>query len=104
MDGAGLVVYTAAIAQDNPELVRCRECGIPAIERAELLGQLSAHFARSIAVCGTHGKTTVTSMLATILVQAGLDPTVHIGGELDLLQGNGARWPKRSVSHRGLRV
>ncbi len=88
VDGAGLVVYTAAIAQDNPELVRCRECGIPAIERAELLGQLSAHFARSIAVCGTHGKTTVTSMLATILVQAGLDPTVHIGGELDLLQGN----------------
>lgn len=88
VDGAGLVVYTAAIAWDNPELVRCREAGIPAIERAELLGQLSDEFSRSISVCGTHGKTTTTSMLTTVLVKAGLDPTIHIGGELDLIGGN----------------
>ncbi len=88
VEGAGLVVYTAAIPADNPELVRCRQLNIPAIERAELLGQLSRGYDRSIAVCGTHGKTTTTSMLATVLLEAGLDPTVHIGGELDLLGGN----------------
>lgn len=86
--GAGFVVYTAAISQDNAELVECRRLGIPAIERAELLGQLSEVFERSIAVCGTHGKTTATSMLTQVLVNTGVDPTIHIGGELDLIGGS----------------
>lgn len=86
--GAGLVVFTAAIAADNPELVECEKLSIPAIERAELLGQLSAAFDRSVAICGTHGKTTATSMLSSILLEAGVDPTIHIGGELDLIGGS----------------
>ena len=80
--GADLAIYTAAIAQDNPELLACKELGIPTIERAEFLGVLSREYEQCIAVCGTHGKTTVTSMLAQALVDAPLNPTVHIGGEI----------------------
>lgn len=86
--GADLVVYTAAIAEDNVERQECVRLSIPQMERAELLGQLAAEFARSIAVCGTHGKTTSTSMLATVLLDAGLDPTIHIGGEMDRIGGS----------------
>ena len=86
--GAGLVVYTAAIAEDNVERQECVKLGIPQMERAELLGQLAAAFAQSIAVCGTHGKTTTTSMLSTALLDAGLDPTIHIGGEMDRIGGS----------------
>lgn len=86
--GAALVVYTAAIAEDNVERQECVRLSIPQMERAELLGQLAAEFARSIAVCGTHGKTTSTSMLATVLLEAGLDPTIHIGGEMDRIGGS----------------
>ncbi|MDR2515145.1 MAG: UDP-N-acetylmuramate--L-alanine ligase [Christensenellaceae bacterium] len=86
--GAGFIVYTAAISADNPELLEAARLGIPAIERAELLGQLSSHFSRSVSVCGTHGKTTATSMLAVILADSGLDPTIHIGGELDYIGGS----------------
>ena len=86
--GADLVVYTAAIAPDNVERVECERLGIPQIERAELLGMLADGHAPSIAVSGTHGKTTVTSMLATALLEAGRDPTIHIGGEIDRIGGN----------------
>ena len=85
---ADLVVYSMAIAEDDPELIYCREHGIPTVERSVLLGQLSSDYSRSIAICGTHGKTTTTSILAQILTESRIDPTVHIGGVLDSLGGS----------------
>ena len=83
-----LVVYTAAVSQDNPELVEARNKNIPAIERSELLGAIMDQFENSIAVSGTHGKTTTTSMISSIVLEAGLDPTIHVGGLLNLIGGN----------------
>jgi UDP-N-acetylmuramate--alanine ligase len=83
-----LVVYTAAVSQDNPELVEAKKQNIPVIERAELLGAIMDQFSESIAISGTHGKTTTTSMISVIMVEAGLDPTIHVGGMLDLIGGN----------------
>lgn len=88
VDGAGLVVYTAAIKEDNPELVRARELGILAIERATLLGALMKRYKYPVAVSGTHGKTTTTSMLSHILLSAKLDPTILVGGVLPVIGGN----------------
>ncbi len=86
--GADLVVYTAAIPKDNPERVEAERCGIPCMERAELLGQLMEGADPSIAVCGAHGKTTTTAMLAQILMACGKDPSIHIGERLDALGGS----------------
>ncbi len=83
--GADLVIYTAAILPDNPEWVEMQRLGLPSMERAELLGQLMEGYPQAIGVCGTHGKTTTTSMLSQVLVECGLDPTVHIGGQLDAI-------------------
>lgn len=83
-----LVVYTAAIKDNNPELVKARELGIPTMERATLLGLIMKRFPKSIAVSGTHGKTTTTSMVTMIMLESELDPTIHIGGELDAIGGN----------------
>ena len=83
-----LVCYTAAISQDNPELVKARSLGIPVMERAELLGQLMKRYKFPVAVAGTHGKTTTTSMLSLVLLEAGLDPTILVGGELSQIGGN----------------
>lgn len=83
-----LVCYTAAIPQDNPELVKAREMGIPTMERAELLGQLMKLYKYPIAIAGTHGKTTTTSMLSLVLLEAALDPTILVGGELSQIGGN----------------
>lgn len=83
-----LVVYTVAVKEDNAEMVRSRELNIPIIDRAELLGLLMKKHPFGIAIAGTHGKTTTTSMITTILLQANTDPTVHIGGELDCIGGN----------------
>ncbi len=83
-----LVCYTAAISKDNPELVKAKSLGIPMMERAELLGQLMKNYKYPIAVAGTHGKTTTTSMLSLILLEAGLDPTIMVGGELSQIGGN----------------
>ena len=82
------VVYTAAIRPDNPELVRAKELEIPLLTRAELLGQIMKEYPASIGVSGTHGKTTVTSMLSHILINAGTDPTISVGGMLDKIGGN----------------
>ena len=87
--GADLIVYTAAIMDDNPELLAARQSGIPTVERAEVLGYLTAQYANCICVCGTHGKTTVTAMLTQMLLESGLDPTAVIGGKLPLIGGNG---------------
>ncbi len=83
-----LVCYTAAIPKDNPELVKAMSLGIPVMERAELLGQLMKRYQYPIAVAGTHGKTTTTSMLSLVLLEAELDPTILVGGELSQIGGN----------------
>ena len=89
VDGADALVYSAAIMQDNVELVRARELGIPVIERSELLGLLTRRYQNCICVSGTHGKTTTTSMLTQMLLEAGLDPSAVIGGKLDAIGGSG---------------
>ena len=83
-----LVVYTAAISEDNPEFKAAAEAGIPMLPRAEVLGQIMANYGCSIAVSGTHGKTTTTSMLSHILLEAGADPTISVGGMLSAIGGN----------------
>lgn len=83
-----LVVYTAAISDDNPELLRAKELNIPIMIRAEFLGQIMKGHKYNIAISGTHGKTTTTSMLSTIALSANLDPTILVGGELDIINGN----------------
>ena len=83
-----VVCYTAAIRPDNEELLRAKELGIPLLTRAELLGELMTNYREAVNVAGTHGKTSTTSMLADILLLAGKDPTVSIGGMLDSIGGN----------------
>jgi len=87
IEGAGLVVYSAATKPYNPEFAAAKEAGIPMIERAELLGLISKDYANVIGIAGCHGKTTITSMLASILEYASIDSTVHVGGMVDFLSG-----------------
>lgn len=83
-----LVVYTAAIREDNPEFARAKELNIEMLTRAELLGQIMRNYETPIAVSGTHGKTTTTSMITQILLDADTDPTVSVGGMLSSIGGN----------------
>lgn len=83
------VVYTVAVSDTHPEMQAAKALGIPVIERAALLGMLTRHYPRSLAVAGTHGKTTTTSMISQILLEAALDPTLVIGGRLPLIEANG---------------
>lgn len=85
--GADLVVYTAAVNSNNTELAAAAQIGIPCIDRATMLGEIMKEYPGSIAVSGTHGKTTTTSMISMIMLEEGLDPTIHIGGELDAIGG-----------------
>ncbi len=87
-DDIDLIVYTAAIAQDNPELMTARERHIPLLTRAEFLGQLMHNYDYPVCIAGTHGKTTATSMLSHILLDAKVDPTITLGGLLDSIVGN----------------
>ena len=82
------IVYTAAIHPDNPEFARAKETGIPMLSRAELLGEIMQNYGMSIAVAGTHGKTTTTSMASHILLAADMDPTISVGGILQSIHGN----------------
>ncbi len=86
--GADLLVYSAAIPATNPERMEAERLGIPGMERAWLLGQLMETARHGIAVCGAHGKTTTTSMLAQVLMACGKDPSIHIGGVLDAIGGS----------------
>ncbi|MBQ3076754.1 MAG: UDP-N-acetylmuramate--L-alanine ligase, partial [Clostridia bacterium] len=86
--GAELVVYTAAVPRDNPELVEAERLGIPAVERAVFLGWILRSYGCPIGVSGTHGKTTCTSMISQILLEAEMDPTILIGGTLPLIGQN----------------
>lgn len=88
IDGINCVVYTAAISRDNPELIEAVARKIPMLTRAELLGQLMKNYKNSIAVSGTHGKTTTTSMISHILLEGELDPTISVGGILKAIGGN----------------
>lgn len=85
--GAALVIKNAAIGDDNPELSAARAEGVPVMERTDLLGQLMGEYRHTVSVCGSHGKTTATSMLTTILVLTGRDPTANIGSVLPLIGG-----------------
>lgn len=87
-EACDLVVYTAAIHPDNPEYQAAVQRQIPMLSRAELLGQMMRNYRTSIAVAGTHGKTTTTSMITSILLDAEADPTVSVGGILHAIGGN----------------
>lgn len=89
--GAGIVVYTAAIKPDNPELSKARELNIPTIERSEFLGELTKLYSETIAVSGTHGKSTTTSMISLIFMEALKDPTIQVGADLKQLNGTNYR-------------
>lgn len=88
VNGADLVVYTAAVKLDNPELVSAKSQNIPAVERCIMLGAVVEKYKKSVAVSGTHGKTTTTSMLTQILTMADFDPTAIIGAKLPFIGGN----------------
>ncbi|MFP4015657.1 MAG: UDP-N-acetylmuramate--L-alanine ligase [Halanaerobiales bacterium] len=85
--GADMVVISSAIPETNPELFYSRKNKIPVYKRAEMIAELMKD-QKGIAISGTHGKTTTTSMAATILLEGGQDPTVLVGGELDIINGN----------------
>ncbi len=87
-DNIDLVVYTSAIHPDNPEFMAMKAMGLPSLTRAELLGQLMRNYEIPVAISGTHGKTTTTSMVSEILLEAGCDPTLSIGGILKTIDGN----------------
>ncbi|MDO4320919.1 MAG: UDP-N-acetylmuramate--L-alanine ligase [Lachnospiraceae bacterium] len=87
-DDIDVVVYTAAIHPDNPEFMAVTSKGIPMLTRAQLLGQLMKNYETAVAVAGTHGKTTTTSMLSHIMMAAELDPTISVGGILQSIGGN----------------
>lgn len=83
-----LVVYTSAIASDNPELLKAKELNLNLMDRAEFLGLIMKNYKNSICVSGTHGKTTTTGMLSSILIETNMKPTIFLGGEMDSLGGN----------------
>ena len=85
-DDIDLVVYTAAISKDNPEFLEVQRRGIPMLTRAQLLGQIMNNYKYGIAISGTHGKTTTTSMMSHVLLKA--DTAISIGGMLDVIGGN----------------
>ena len=79
VNGVDCVVYTAAINEDNPEFVHAKELGIPVIERSDFLGELTRCYKNTIAISGTHGKTTTTSLVSLCFVEALQDPSVQVG-------------------------
>ncbi len=81
LKNADIVVYTSAINKENPEFREAKKRGLTLIKRSQLLGQILDEFSLSIAISGSHGKTTTTDMLSWVLIEVGLDPTVFLGGE-----------------------
>ena len=89
VEGADLVIYSAAISKDNPELVSAAQKGIPTLERSFALGALTREYNNVIGVCGTHGKTTVTSMITQVLYENEFSPSAVIGGNLPVINSYG---------------
>ncbi|MEG1175709.1 MAG: UDP-N-acetylmuramate--L-alanine ligase [Ruthenibacterium sp.] len=87
--GAELVVYTAAVTKDNPELAEAKRLGIETVERSVLLGYVTNTYPHPICIAGTHGKTTTTAMITQVMVMAGKDPAAIIGGKLPLIDAYG---------------
>ena len=88
ISGCDTIIYTAAVSEDNPELTAARKANIPTFSRAEMLGHIMRDYSHNIAVSGTHGKTTTTSMISLILEESLLDPTILVGGKLNHIGGN----------------
>ena len=88
VEGSDCVVFTAAISKDNPELVHAKELGIPVIERSDFLGELTRCYQNTIAISGTHGKTTTTSLVSLCFVEAQKDPSIQVGAIIKELNGN----------------
>lgn len=88
LKNADLVVYTAAVKQNDPELLAAHENNIPTIERKDLVGELTKAFSESICISGTHGKTTTSSMISVCFLNALLDPTIQVGAILKKINGN----------------
>ena len=86
--GADVVVTSSAISKDNPEVLAAEEAAIPVIQRAEMLAELMRLAKYGIAIAGSHGKTSTTSMVSWMMTEAGLDPTIVVGGKVDSLGGN----------------
>ncbi len=89
IEGADLIVYSAAIMADNPELVAAKASGVPVLERSELLGLVTTWYDNAICISGTHGKTTASSMTTQILLSEGVDLSCVIGGKLKAIGGSG---------------
>ena len=87
-EDVSVVVYTAAVHEDNPEFIAASSRGIPMLSRADLLGQMMTNYKNAVNVSGTHGKTTTTSMITEILLAADADPTISVGGILNSIGGN----------------
>ncbi|MCR5553836.1 MAG: UDP-N-acetylmuramate--L-alanine ligase [bacterium] len=86
--GANIIVYSSAISEDNIELKNAQELGLIILKRAEFLAKIASEYKTTIAISGSHGKTTTTAMVANLLISAGLNPTVHLGGEYSKIGGN----------------
>ena len=89
LEGADLIVYTAAIMSDNPELIAAKASGVPCLERSDMLGLLTRRYSKAVCVAGTHGKTTTSAMIAQTLLEGGFDPSAFIGGKVKALGGSG---------------
>ncbi len=89
IEGADLIVYTAAIMSDNPELIAAKASGVPCLERSDMLGLLTRRYSKAVCVAGTHGKTTTSAMIAQTLLEGCFDPSAFIGGKVKALGGSG---------------
>lgn len=95
--GSDIVVYTAAIKPDNPEIVEAKKLGLQLIERSDFLGAITHLYKNTIAISGTHGKTTTTSMLSSVFIEAQKDPSIQVGADLTILDGLNYRVGKSDV-------
>jgi len=86
--GCSVVIYTAAVHDDNPEMMQARALGLPVLERKDLLGQIMKQYVHVAGIAGSHGKTSTTSMLSLMMMEGNLDPTILVGGVLDGIGGN----------------
>ncbi len=97
VEGAAAVIRTAAVLDQNPEIIAARRLGLPVVERGQAWGLLMGRYGHSVCIAGTHGKTSTTSMVATFAQSGGLDPTVMVGGELSSIGGGTLRIGKRDL-------